>query len=174
MKFSKPISYKLKAKSSKGFALVEVIIGMGIAAFLLTTFSSIALQSKKVSRANMRNFKAALYLREAIEVAKDLEQTNWASFANPLCVSTPYCHPQAAGSTWTLAGAEELLDDGMFARTLSVSSVYRDPVTNAIDLADPPTGALDPNTKKVTAAVRWDTGYVVRTGTLEAYIYNMP
>ncbi len=173
MEFSKPTIYK----NSKGFALVEVVVGIGIAAFILTTFSTIALQSKKISQANMRSFRATMYLREAVEVAKDLEQTNWAGptgIANPLCTSSPYCHPQAAGNVWTLVSGEESLDDGMFTRTLSVSSVYRDASTNAIDLADPPTGVPDPNTKKITSRVTWDTGFAVRTGTLEAYIYNMP
>lgn len=67
----------LKNAPRNGFILIEVIVGMGVLTTLLAAFYALLLQSGTVSRINERELTASMYLREMVEVANDLEKSNW-------------------------------------------------------------------------------------------------
>jgi len=165
--------FKPETKNSRGFALIEVIVGIGVAGAILAAFSTIAVQTKRVSRTNMRELQATMYLREAIETVKDLEQSNWAELADVGCLAPLMCRPQISGGAWTLVSGSETLDGDTLTRSLSWENVFRDQLTFPNVIVETP-GILDPNTKKVTARVTWNTGYAQRTETLETYVYHLP
>lgn len=151
--------------------MIEVMIGMGIAAVLLMGFAVLVIQSAKVSRANATELKATLYLREVIEALKDLEQSNWAAIVAAPCAAPFTCHPAAISNAWTLTAGEEALNDGTYTREFSTELVYRDAATG--DIVELP-GLLDPNTLKVSATIRWHNGITDRQMILETYVYNLP
>lgn len=155
-----------------GFALVEILVGIGITAVLLATFATLIVQSKKISRQSRDEFLALLYLREAVEITKDLEMSDWAEFENPDCQAPSVCHPAASGNVWKTFPDEETVG-GIFHRTISFSGVYRDPAgfPNEIVASG---GTLDPNTKKITATIAWNNGSENRTRSLETYVYQYP
>lgn len=165
------IAYNEKNPPNCGFGLIEVIISMGIAGILLVAFSALLAQTAKISRENTRELRGALYLREAIEVAKDLEQSNWDMIIDPACASPIVCHGTIAGSAWVLVAGQELLEDGLYARALTVENVERDQLAfpNSIVLSG---GVVDPHTKKIIATLTRTLPSGTKTTTLETYVYN--
>ncbi|MDP3963059.1 MAG: hypothetical protein Q8Q39_01035 [bacterium] len=155
---------------AQGFALVEVLVGLGMASILMIGFAVLILQAGKVSRANAMELKATLYLREVVEVLKDMEQTNWIGVAIAPCLSPFTCHPEPAGGVWSLTTGDETLD-GTYTRSFSLDPVYRDATTNDIVTAP---GLLDPDTLKASAQITWNNRFTDRTMTVETYLYNLP
>ena len=160
--------------SESGFGMIEVIVSMSIVAILLVSFTTLTIRTKRMSHANANELRATLYLQEVIEVAKDLEQSNWAAFPATCPPPAPQnYHPviQTATSTnvWALAAGSELLDN-TYTRELTVEPVFRAPdastFPNEIVTAG---GVCDENTKRVVGTILWDT----RTLTLETYVYNL-
>lgn len=151
--------------------MIEVILSIAISSVLLLAFSSLALQSNKVSRSNINEFKASMYLREAIEASRDLEQSNWAEVENVLCQSPNVCHPEISGDAWIFGGGEEILE-GRFSRSLTVFPVNRDTFSFPNEIVSAG-GIDDPNTKKVAVTVSWDEEGANRVLNLETYAYRI-
>ncbi|KKR46457.1 MAG: hypothetical protein UT82_C0012G0004 [Parcubacteria group bacterium GW2011_GWB1_40_14] len=154
---------------------VALIATFGVA------FQTLRIQSIKLSRLNQDKLKATMYLRELIEVTKDLEQTNWTATGlnNLTCVSPLPCHPEINTTTdpdtWILVDGEESLDTNSYTRSLTINPVFRDqPNTifpNSIVDSSAPGATLDPNTKKITATIIRKNIPPPNTLTLETYVY---
>lgn len=156
-----------KQKNSKGFGLIEAIIGITIAALLLTAFSELMVQTLKINRANAMNIQANMYLQEEIEAAKDLAQsatTTIFAAASP-CTN---CHVVANGTVWQLSAGPQTIDG--FTRSMTISPVSRNSTTHEIesvyDFMD-----NDPNTKMATATISWYDGSQNHKASLETYLY---
>lgn len=158
-------------KKNKGFALIEVLVSTAAGIIILVSFITLATQAKKISRSNSEKLRATLYLREAIEIAKDLEISNWNELSEPSCAAPVSCHPEISVSTWQFFANEETLDSGFFRRSLSIFPVYRNQLAfpNEIVLAG---GVLDPDTKKITAAISWLDEFGAKTMNLETYVHK--
>lgn len=158
-------------KNNNGFSVLEVVISTAISAVLLITFLTLIFESKKAGAGSSDDLKAMLYLREAIEVSKDLEKTNWAEIKNSLCAGPEKCHPEIASGAWIFVTGEEILEN-RFTRKISVFPVYRSSVSFPNEITETP-GILDPNTKKIKASVSWPArGGQNKTINLENYVYN--
>ena len=163
-----------------GFGLIEVLIGISLAAILLTAFLTLTWQTVKTSTANAKELRATIYLKELIEIAKDLESSNWEEIASSTCTDSINPEKYYPEATTTFLGNDEwilkegeLSENGAYARSLIIENVSRDPFQNTIatsscvvDLND------DPKTKKITARVFWNDGFNLRESVLEAYLYN--
>lgn len=160
-------------KSALGFSMIEALVSMSIAAIILSAFATQMIYSKRISRHNEEQLKAVLYARETIEIAKDLETSDWTKLEDPLCIFPLSCHPEQNGSEWILVSGAENLDNGKYARTLSVHPVYRDTLSFPNQIVEIP-GALDPDTKKVSTEVSWTGGFGAKTARLETYVYKSP
>jgi len=174
MKSFQPISYKSSCyRLVKGFAMIEILVGLSIAAVFAVGFMALILQSARISRANTTELAATLYVREVIEVLKDMERSDWPALVSSPCFAPLECHMAPAGSTWTItnlpAPAETLEDN--YTRSISLSPVYRDTVTDEIV---PMPGVPDPDTLKAVVFITWNSGITNRALTLETYIYNLP
>ena len=155
-----------------GFSIIEAVVGVAISAVILVTFLTLVVASRQISRSNAEELKAALYLREAVEVARDLEVSDWAELENIVCVSPLPCHPESSGGVWTFTSGAETLE-GIYARTISVSPVYRDKPADDYpnEIVETP-GILDPDTKKITAAISWTGQWGGKQRQLETYVYK--
>lgn len=157
--------------AASGFGMIEVIVSMSVVAILLVTFLTLTLRTIEITHANTAQLRANMYVRELIEIAKDLEQTNWAELPATCPAPAPEVyHPVAtASSTWAFATGSELLD-AKFTRSLSLESVRRDPDPFTFPNTIVTTGGVcDENTKKIVAKIEWDAQIMV----LETYVYNL-
>ena len=157
-------------KQNKGFSILEVTISTAISAVLLITFLTLIFESKKAGASGKDDLKALLYLREAIEVSKDLEAANWAEMENPLCAFPAKCHPEISAGAWILVPGEEILES-RFTRSVTFLPVYRSSAGFPNENVSAP-GVLDPKTKKVSASVSWDSRYGNKSVNLEDYVYD--
>jgi len=156
--------------------MIEAVVGVTLASILLTAFMTLTVQTVKINRANINELKADMYLKELIEVAKDLEQSeDWSTIIGYPCSDSlnQVCHPATSsdisGYKWELVSGIEPLDNNM-SRSLTIADVYRDQLAfpNNIVLTG---GVPDPNTKKIIGEIHWNDGSHSPM-TLETYIYN--
>ena len=167
---------KLFHSKNNGFAIVEALISVGIAASLVVTFTTFISKNIKVNYANTKEVKANFYLQELIEVARDLEQSDWSEITAPLCASPNICHTASSLGAWQFLAGAENLENKSYSRSVTIEDVYRSVSTfpNTIVDSTIPGAVLDPNTKKITATISWYDGFQNRSSTLETYVYQMP
>lgn len=154
---------------NKGFAMVEAMISLVVVALIIVTFQSLITQSIKINKVNELELKANLYLREAIEITKDLEVSDWNQLIQPACDSA--CHPEIISNDWVLSAGEENNIDGTYTRNIRVRPVNRDQLAFPNQIVESG-GVNDPNTKKVIVSIAWDNTLGPRNLTLETYVYN--
>lgn len=144
----------MKQNFNSGFGVIEAIVGIAVGSILLVAFASLIWQTMKMSRANVRDFKAQLYLKELVEVIRDLEQSNWQEIANTFCTEFSPCFPQISGGNWDLvSGSKENLE-GIFERWIVIEDT------------------ADTQTKKVTAKLEWNNGFENKNLKTEIYVYS--
>lgn len=165
-------SFLNKKKSGireSGFGMIEAIIGVALASIFMVAFATLMMQTVKLNRVNMSKLKAEIYLRELMEVATDLGQSDWSQINELPCYSVSGCHPEISGGKWILVYDDEQLDAGVFTRRINISDVYRDSsaFTRIVQFG----GVNDPNTKKVTGTIVWNDGSHPQMS-LEMYVYN--
>lgn len=152
--------------TSGGFALIEVMISMVVALAIIGIFGTLSAYATKMNRMNRTVLQGTLYLREAIEAVKDLEQSNWGEIIT--CEGFSECYPSSLTGNWLLLGGVEILE-GRYTRRLSVFEVCRNISEEIAPCGVNPT---DPLTKRAQASVTWDNGFFDQTITLETYVYN--
>ena len=138
--------------------MVEVIVSLTVSIILLTTFQTLIIQMIKINRSSESSFLASVYLRELIEVAKDLEKSDWSEITKAECLIPNKCYPKIESSEWKLfptTTAETIRNNGyVYERWLSVENI------NA-------------STSKVIAQITWkNVAGATSSSTLENYIYN--
>ena len=143
-----------KSKNNAGFAIIEVLISMGIIAVLVIGFQSLIVRTVKTSRANQAEFQANLYLRAAIETAKALEQSpdGWDKFSAATCTTDNKCGFTENGTGWDINSGTELLDN-LYTRSFIIETIESD-------------------IKKFTATIEWFNGISNRSLNLETYVYQ--
>jgi prepilin-type N-terminal cleavage/methylation domain-containing protein len=159
----------INMKKDKGFGLIEIIISIALVTIFLLTFTTLTLEAIKISQTNTKELKATMCLQELIEIAKDLEQSNWEEITNSNCYDPNVCHPEIQDNKWILVPGEENLDG--YQRSLSIEPVYRDQLSFP-NIIVSNNGVLDPDTKKIVTKISWDDGFNPRSLILETYVYN--
>jgi len=157
--------------NNKGFSIIEAIVGITLAALLLVAFTALISQTIKINHANTSGLKATMYLQELIEIAKDLEQSATPTIFFATGVPSPCinCHPEIIGGIWNLVSGPEPLE-GFATRTMTISPVSRNPVTNEIETTYDFTHDST-STKMATATITWYDGSQSHTSKLETYLY---
>jgi len=176
-------------RKKKGFGLIEAIFGITIAATLIVTFTTLNLNTIKVSQANIRELKASLYAKELVEIGKDLEQSEsgWDKISDlsegSNCQKKFYPtvdNSDPSNPVWKINNPGiEKLDSGLYSRWIIVESVFRNQLSfpNEVSSVGCPCdcaseGVSDPDTKKITAKVLWNENGQLKNVILEAYLYN--
>lgn len=153
-----------KKEKKDGFAIIEVLVSIVIIAILLITFEVLISHAIKVNRVNRYELKASLYLQEAIEVAKDLERSDWEALT---CLTN--CYPNVNSGVWELLAGQESLESGAYTRFLSIEDVCRN---GDDEIVEGPCADPDPDTKKIVANINWNDSFRDRNLTLETYVYQ--
>ncbi|TSD02491.1 MAG: hypothetical protein Athens071424_13 [Parcubacteria group bacterium Athens0714_24] len=156
-----------------GFGIIEVVVGITLASVFMTAFAALTVQTIKLNRANTNELKANIYLRELIEIAKDLEQSeDWNILTDYPCQESlgRVCYPKISSGKWILTTGAESLDNDIYNRSLTIADVYRNQLSFPNEIVASG-GVSDPNTKKIIAKILWSDGSHPPM-ILETYVYN--
>lgn len=156
---------KLK-KINKGFGLLEIVVGAGIILILLFGVSSISEMSLRTETESIKNTKAAFLLEEGAEAIKMMRDESYASKISALTSSTNY-YLSFENESWS-ATSSNIYIGGVFERKFVLENTLRD--TND-DISS--SGVVDPNTKKFTVFVSWQSKNGTTTKKISGIIANI-
>lgn len=138
--------------------MVEVIVSVGIASMVVLGFTYANFQNIRISQHNILSLQANLYAIEAMEVAKNLEISDWAELEK--CEGFSKCYPvvKDSGGEWIWEFVEDESEGSMgeFERVVQVEDVPDDNF----------------DSKKVTTTVSWRDGLGDHDIVVETYVYN--
>ena len=151
---------------SRGFGLIEIVVGSAILAVVLLAVSEYYQGSLRISRTTANLTQASFLLEEGVEVAKLFRDDGWANVGTPATGTTYYL--SYTGTKWATSTTNVYID-GLFERTLTLSDVYRD----ASDDITTSGGTLDTGIRKATVAVSWREGTSTTTKSIDTYLANI-
>lgn len=132
----------------RGQALVEMMVGMGIAAAIMPALVTSFFAARGGSAQEQVRMQAHGRLREAREVLRLLKQANWSN------VSTPGTY-RLTGAWGLISGTEYDLD-GLFTRQIILAKAYRNTTTNQLStISSPGVNIEDPSVMHVQINVAW-------------------
>jgi len=153
---------------TKGFGLIEVVVGAAIMASAFLALAGIARFSLNIiDNANLE-LRAAFLLSESIEAVKLLRDESWTNKIAALSNGTTYYLTFASGR-WSAVTSPPAKIDDLFERTVTFVQVRRDGFDNIVSSG----GSVDAGTRKVTASITWS--YLGRTYTksISTYVANL-
>jgi type II secretory pathway pseudopilin PulG len=131
---------------TRGITAIEILVGVGIAAFILV-FSVNAIMLFTNTSRDIAEQTQALYLaEEALEMVRFIRDDQWSKIGNLTDGTTYYLDvsPTVIGTT----SVPEVI--GVFTRSFVVDSVERNGSDDIVG-----SGTEDPDSKYVTATVSW-------------------
>ncbi len=178
MNFLKSISNKNKNKSflKKGFTIVEVIVASTIIS--LTVFGLMLTAQKGVELSNraLKQTQANVLIEEGVEAVKSIRDNSWTTIETLTLDTDYYLYFDTTTNLWSLNTSSITPNgsmptypiDGIFSRTIAVSSVDRDSNDDIANL-----GILDPKTKKVTVSLSFPTSTQTINKSLVFYLTDI-
>ncbi|MDO8686632.1 MAG: type II secretion system protein [Candidatus Berkelbacteria bacterium] len=144
----------------KGQLLVEVLIGIGLMAILVSAVVPLMIASTTSFTKEQKNQTAILLAKEQIEGMKALKEQDWNNIYFPLDtpdkgISNPY-HLVLSGSSWQLApGSENISQNGgTFQRSIIIDNVSRTGSNGAGEINAVYNSAYDdPSTQKIRSII---------------------
>ena len=156
----------MNTKKTKGFALVEIIIGFSVISIGILSIIYSYLVYIKYSLANNRNTEAVYILEEGVEAITFIRDKGWDQNISTLSTTTTY-YLIFENSTWATTTATQYIDS-IFLRSFAVSDVNRDVDDRISDF-----GVYDPGTKKITVSVFYFQGHGTTTKSISTYISDI-
>lgn len=147
-----------------GFGMIEIIAGVSILALSLAGIGAVAQRSLALSRQALQETQANFLLEEGAEVVRIFRDNAWVNISGLSTTTTYYL---TYGSKWATSTSAVLVD-GVFARTVHISDVYRDAND---DIAS--SGTFDAGTRKITVALSWPNGFGTSTKSVEFYLADI-
>jgi hypothetical protein len=135
----------MKNRTRNCFAIVEVIVAMGLFAIVVSGGVGAAVKAFSVNRLGEEESSAHFLANEGIEAARAIAARNYYDVANG-----SYGLDDATGR-WEFSGSSDSFGD-KFTRTVIISDVHRDGDGNIIEAG----GYIDLFTKRATVDVEWD------------------
>lgn len=158
---------KLK-NNSRGFGLIEVIIGVAIMSAVLLSLSQIGQFVFRVVDESNYKLRGAFLAEEGIEAVRAIRDSGWSANIAPLALGTDY-YLRFSGGDWVLDAVPQPKVDGTFDRRIIFRAVNRDASDNIVSAG----GVLDPDTKKVTVNITWNNRGRESTAAVSTYITNL-
>ncbi len=167
---------KNKNKNS-GFTLIEVLIACAIITVSMFALMSTAQKGLSLSREALLMSQANTLMEEGAEAVKSIRDNNWTDVSNLNLNTNYYLYFNTNTKNWKLdTNSTSLLGyeptypvDGVFSRSIVVSSVERDANDDIVASG----GTVDTGTKKITVTVSWTSTSGFKSKNLSFYISNI-
>ena len=166
MRSSQKFLNKFHKSKSKGFGLIEIIIGSAILTISLIAISTYFQKSLQLSQDSGKTVQAGFLLEEGVEVVKFFRDTSWVNISG-LTAGTFY-YLQFDGTKWATTSSNVFIS-GVFERKLVINNVSRDANDDIVSSG----GTNDADTKKVTVSVSWLGRNGTTTKSISTYITNI-
>lgn len=161
------VPQKFLSKSfSKGFGLIEIIVGSAILTVSLIAVSTYFQKSLQLNQDSAKTVQASFLLEEGIEVVKFFRDINWLNISG-LNPGVSY-YLQFDGTKWATTSSNVFVD-GTFERKLVIDNVFRDVNDDIVSSG----GINDPDTKKATISVSWLGRSGVTIKSISTYLTNI-
>src|SRR3989344_972184 len=158
----------VRRSSQQGISLIEIVLVIFIASTVLFAVAQVATLSLRISAEKKIELKATYYMQEGLEALHAMRDESWTTRIAPLSASTTY-YVAPTASAWTLSGTNPGALDGVYTRTVVMRDVARDAGDDIVSAG----GTNDPDTKKFTVTVTWNTPAGTRLVDSETYLVNM-
>lgn len=135
---------KLMLNKVKGYALVELVIALGVFSIIVFAIMQLFLVAQEATSIGNNKLKASGLLLEYSEELKNLQRHSWDSLTNGRYIIGK------SGSNLVFQATSSAETVNNFNRYLTIAGVYRDALGNIV-----PTGTLDSSTKKASIFVSW-------------------
>jgi len=157
----------MKLSAQKGISLIEIVIVVFVATVLLFSITQVAALAVRISSEKKVELRGIYYAQEGMEALRAMRDESWNTRISGLTASTTYYFAPSANS-WTLTTTNPGALDGIFTRTVVMQGVNRG--ANS-DIAA--SGTNDPDTKKFTVLVSWNTQAATRLISTDTYLANL-
>ncbi len=158
--------FPLSTRASRGFGLIEMIIGSAILSIALLSVSNFFRSTNRASTLTQAAVQGDYLLEEGIETVKLFRDAGYASGLGKLSTTTNY-YFSWNGTSWATTTVDTLID-GKFERKLAVTDVKRDVNSDTAS-----SGTYDPDTKLVTVSVSWRDYMGTTTRSIQTYVTNI-
>ena len=152
-----------------GMGLIEVVLGAAIVLFVTTSLFSAYVTYFQTGLSNVRRIQGAFLLEEGVEAFRIMRDTSFSTYVFPLSTTTSYRLAFATSTALWQATTSTKFIDGNFDRTLQIADVTRDSGGTIVSSG----GTYDPDTKKITISVSWNTSRGTTTKTVPTYLTNL-
>jgi hypothetical protein len=147
--------------------MVEAVVAISILAVVLATLGSITSKILSSSLDNTAKIQAAYLAEEGLEVMRLLRDESWSTnIASHSSGVDFYIHHD--GIAWSATSTNILIGD-LFERRIVLSDVRRDSSQRIVESG----GNIDPNIKKVTVTLAWNSRGATTTRSLSTYLTNV-
>ncbi len=153
----------------RGISVVEVAIGVSIAALAITFTAHAITRFASSGRESAERVQAALLAEEGVELMRYLRDDSWTNLESMTNGTAYYL---TVSTTTISTSTTPSLIEGKYTRTITTSAVYR--ATAGKDIVASTSGvakSVDSHTKLVTVDVTWGTP--VSTVSLATYLTNI-
>lgn len=151
---------------SKGFGLIEIIVGSAILTVSLIAVSTYFQKSLQFNQENKKIVQASFLLEEGLEVVKFFRDTSWSNISG-LTAGTFY-FLNFDGVKWATTTSNVFVD-GVFERKFVINNVSRDANDDIVSSG----GTNDTDTKKATLFVSWKGRVGTTTKSISTYLTNI-
>lgn len=166
MQFSQKNFANKNKLTSKGFGLIEIVVGSAILAISLIAISGYFQKALQLNQDSGKTVQASFLLEEGIEIVKFFRDTSWLNISG-LTVGTSY-FLQFDGVKWATTSSNVFVDN-VFERKLVIDNVSRDVNDDIVSSG----GTEDADTKKVTISVSWLGRNGTTTKSISTYLTNI-
>jgi prepilin-type N-terminal cleavage/methylation domain-containing protein len=156
----------LKKKISTGFGLIEILVTVTILGLSLSALAGLGNFALKIQDRLKKNMAANYLAIETVEAVRAIKDESWSAL-DVLSEGSPFSLAQSGlPAKWSLVSGSEIING--FSRQITFTNVYRD----SNDDITQTTSILDPNTKKVTVTVSWNSQGQPQQVLLSTYLTN--
>lgn len=155
-----------QSQKTRGFGLIEVLVSVGIIGAILVGLVGAFQLFLSIGLSSTETIKAVYLLEEGLEAVRSTRDGGWASEIETLTVDIPY-YLFFSGGEWLLSTTPSLID-GVFDRTVELSSVSRDSNGAIVTTG----GSNDEGSREVLVSVSWLRRGTTTTREATTYITN--
>jgi len=167
MNFFKKINLCKPFLNVRGSALLEVLFGISLVSLVLLSLLGAYSFYLKNSFRLTEKIQASFLVEEGIESLRIIRDDGWSSSFGSFISETPY-YLSFDGSTWKATTSATSVD-GLFWRTFVISNVNRNSEDDIVEVG----GINDPDTKKASLFVSWNSGGSTSTLSVSTYFTNL-